>query len=127
MISEFDDIFTLKKGDLLELEGFAEKSADSLIRKINNAKKIELARFLISLSIDQVGEETAYDLADYFKTFENIRNASKEQLETISGVGGIVARSIFVWFKNKNNTQLIKHLLKHITIQGLPFDLNKSQ
>ena len=125
LISEFDDIFTLKKGDLLELEGFAEKSADSLIRKISNAKKIELARFLISLSIDQVGEETAYDLADYFKTFENIRNASKEQLETISGVGGVVARSIFVWFKNKNNTQLIKRLLKHITIQGLPLDKSR--
>jgi DNA ligase (NAD+) len=116
LISEFDDIFTLKKGDLLELDGFAEKSADSLLREIEKAKKIELARFLISLSIPQIGEETAYDIANYFGTLKNIQNAKKEDFETIPGVGGIVTLSIFYWFKDKNNRQLLKNLLKHITI-----------
>lgn len=117
LISEFDDIFTLKKGDILELEGFAEKSADNLLKEIEKAKEIELANFLISLSIYQVGEETAYDLVEYFGTFENIKNASVEELKTIPGVGGIVTRSIFVWFKDKNNNALIKRLLKHIKIK----------
>ena len=122
LISEFDDIFTLKKGDLLELEGFRDKSADSLLAEIENAKEVELAQFLISLSIDQVGEETAYDLADHFGTLESIQNASEEQLEAIQGVGGVVAHSIQVWFKDKNNVGLLKRLLKHITIprQGKP-------
>jgi DNA ligase (NAD+) len=122
LISEFDDIFTLKKGDLLELEGFAEKSSDSLLREIKKAKEVELAQFLISLSIPQVGEETAYDLTERFGTLEKIRQASKEQLETIQGVGGVVAHSISDWFKDKNNAQLLKRLLKHITIfhQGKP-------
>ena len=122
LISEFDDIFTLKKGDLLELEGFAEKSADNLLSEIEQAKNIELAQFLISLSIDQVGEETAYDLAEHFNTLEKIQNASKEEFEVISGVGGVVAHSIFIWFKNKDNKELIKRLLKHVQIQGSPLD-----
>ena len=122
LISEFDDIFTLKKGDLLELEGFAEKSADSLLTEIENAKKVELAQFLISLSIDQVGEETAYDLAEYFGTLKNIQNASKEELEGIEGIGGVVAHSIFNWFKDKNNKALIKRLLRYVKIhEGLAF------
>ena len=133
LISEFDEIFTLKKGDLLELEGFREKSADSLLEEIENAKEVELAQFLISLSIDQVGEETAYDLAEHFGTLKNIQEATKEQFEAIDGVGGVVAHFICDWFKDKNNVQLIKRLLKHIKIQeniktkgnplykGLPF------
>ncbi|MFQ5661813.1 MAG: NAD-dependent DNA ligase LigA [Candidatus Paceibacteria bacterium] len=117
LVSTFDDIFTLKKGDLLELEGFAEKSADNLLRDIEEAKQIELGRFLISLSIDQVGEETAYDLAEHFGTLKNIQNASKEELENIEGVGGIVAESIYNWFKDKENRKLLNHILKHIKIK----------
>lgn len=117
LILESDDIFTLKKGDILELEGFAEKSADNLLKEIEKAKEIELVNLLISLSIDQVGEETAYDLTKHFETFENIKNASIEKLETIPGVGGTIARSIFVWFKDKNNNVLVKRLLKHIKIK----------
>lgn len=124
LISEFDDIFTLEKGDLLELEGFAEKSADSLLKEIENRREIELGRFLVSLSIDQVGEETAYDLAEHFGTLKNIQEASEEKFEDIEGVGGVVAKSIFNWFKNKENKKLLKHLLKHVKIKtekGSPF------
>lgn len=130
LISSYDDIFTLKKGDLLGLEGFAEKSADNLLSEIEKAKEIELARFLISLSIAQVGEETAYDLSEHFGLLANIKEASEERLKAIQGVGGVTARSIFVWFKDKNNRQLLNRLLKHIDIkekssyQELPLILN---
>ncbi|HJO89867.1 MAG: NAD-dependent DNA ligase LigA [Candidatus Pacebacteria bacterium] len=117
LISSFDDIFTLKKGDLLELEGFAEKSADNLLREIEDRKVIELGRFLISLSIDQVGEETAYDLEEYFGVLKNIQNASKEELENIEGVGGVVAESIYNWFRDKDNKQLLSRLLKYVKIK----------
>lgn len=122
LISSYDDIFTLKKGDLLGLEGFAEKSADNLLSEIKKAKEIELARFLVSLSIAQVGEETAYDLSEHFGLLANIKKASKEEFENIEGIGGIVARSIYDWFKNRDNQNLIKRLLKHIKIQGKTLD-----
>ena len=119
LISEFDDIFTLKKGDLLELEGFADKSADNLLSEIENAKNIELAKFLTALSIDHIGEETAYDIAKYFNTVEKIQNAPIKYFETIQGIGAVVARSIYDWFKDKNNKLLLNRLLKHITIKKI--------
>jgi len=117
LISSYDDIFTLKRGDLLELEGFAEKSADNLIAEIEKAKQVELSRFLISLSIDGVGEETAYDLAEHFGTLKNIQNTSKEELENIERIGDVVAQSIYNWFKNKDNQKLLNRLLKYVNVK----------
>ena len=119
LISEFDDIFTLKAGDLLELEGFADKSVNNLLSEIKNAKNIELAKFLIALSIDQIGEETAYDIAKYFNTIEKIQKASIKHFENIYGIGAVAARSIYNWFKDKNNKLLLNRLLKHITIKKI--------
>lgn len=117
LITTYDDIFTLKHGDLTGLQGFAELSISNLISSINKAKKITLARFLIALSIDQVGEETAYDLAEHFGTLKNIQNATVEELEAISGVGGVVAESVQHWFNDKHNKILIRRLLKHILVE----------
>jgi DNA ligase (NAD+) len=116
LITTFDDIFTLKRGDLLNLPRFAEKSVDNLISSIEKSKKITLARFIASLSILQVGEETAYDLADAFGSIENIQNAKYEEIEKIYGIGPIVARSVFEWFKDSDNKKLIRNLSKHIEI-----------
>jgi DNA ligase (NAD+) len=71
LISKFDDIFTLEKGDLLNLPRFAEKSADNLIVAIEKSRAISPARFLSALSIPQVGEETAFDIAKHFS--ENVK------------------------------------------------------
>ena len=116
LITSFDDIFTLKRGDLINLPRFAEKSVDNLISSIEKSKKITLARFIASLSILQVGEETAYDLADAFGSLENIQNAKYEEIEKIYGIGPIVARSVYEWFKDSDNKKLIKNLLKYIEI-----------
>lgn len=117
LISSFDDIFTVTKGDILSLPRFAELSANNLIESIEKARKVELYRFIISLSIPQVGEETAYDIATHFKTLEKIRNSSKEDLEALEGVGPIVATSIYEWFQDKNNSKLVDRLLKHVSIE----------
>lgn len=113
------DIFTLEKGDLLPLERFGEKSADNLIASINSARKITLPRFLISLSIDQVGEETAYLIADKFHTLDAIQNASLEELMEINGVGDIVAESIYKWFRNDANKKLVSDLLKQVEVEEI--------
>jgi len=117
LIVTFDDIFTLKKDDLLNLPRFAEKSADNLIQAISGARKITLARFISGLSIPQVGEETAYDLAKYFSgDMKKIMKAKTEEFQTIYGVGDVVAESLSNWFRNIDNKKLILNLLKYVVI-----------
>jgi DNA ligase (NAD+) len=125
LISSFDDIFTLKKGDLLALPRFAEKSVDNLLEAIEKSRKVTLARFLASLSIPQVGEETAYDVARNFKTIEYVVKASKEEFESIYGVGPIVAQSLADWFAKKGNQKLVANLLKHVSVSAEQVALNK--
>lgn len=114
LISSFDDIFTLKKGDLLSLPRFAEKSVDNLLSSIEKSRKISLARFIASLSIPQVGEETAYDLSERFGSIEKIQIAKYEEIESIYGIGPIVAKSVYTWFKDGENKKLIRNLLKQV-------------
>lgn len=118
LITNFDDIFSLKRGDLLSLPRFAEKSADNLLEAIEEKKNIPLSRFIVSLSIPNVGEETAEDLAERFGELENIEKAAEEELENISGIGGVVAQSIFDWFHEEENTELVRRLLKHVRVSS---------
>jgi DNA ligase (NAD+) len=116
LISTYSDIFTLKKGDLLSLPRFAEKSVDNLLSSIEKAKKVTLPRLIISLSIPNVGEETAYLLAENFSSIEKLKEAKIERLEQIGEVGPIVARSIADWFINKENQKVLEKLQRHISI-----------
>jgi len=117
LISSFDDIFTLKRGDLLALPRFAEKSVDNLLESIEKVRTISLPRFLASLSISQVGEETAYDISKYFGSIEKISQAAFEEIESIYGVGPIVAKSLYEWFRDSDNKKLINNLLKQVKIE----------
>ncbi|HEY4502418.1 MAG TPA: NAD-dependent DNA ligase LigA [Candidatus Paceibacterota bacterium] len=117
LISSFDDIFTLTEGDLLDVPGFKEKSAHKLVTAIEKARTIMLPQFLIGLSIDHVGEETAYDLAKRFGTIEALMTATYDALLEIDGVGEIVADSVCKWFSDTDNKTLIKRLQRHVTIQ----------
>jgi DNA ligase (NAD+) len=116
LISDFSDIFTLKKGDLLALPRFAEKSVDNILVAIEKAREVTLARLIISLSIPQVGEETAHDLAKYFGTVEKLMQAKIEELQSIYGVGDIVAESLVSWFGDVDNRKLVGDLLKQVKI-----------
>lgn len=117
LITEYADIFRLKKGDLLLLPRFAEKSVDNLLSSIDEARKTTLPRFLVGLSIPQVGEETAYDLAKHFKSLENIEKASFEVLEKIEGIGPIVGKSIVDFFSSKDNKKIVSNLLKYVEVE----------
>lgn len=119
LITNYDDIFTLKKGDLLSLPRFAEKSVDNLLSSVENARKIALNRFIVSLSIPQVGEETAIDLAKNFGSLEKIRKAEIAELQQINGVGDIVGKSVYDWFSDKENNKLVDRLLKHVKIESI--------
>lgn len=117
LITEFADIFKLQKKDLLNLPGFKEKSVDNLISAIEKSRKITLARFIASLSIDQVGEETAYLLAEKLGSIDRVSVSKKDDLEKIEGIGGIVASSIIDWFKNDDNKRILQNLLKEVIIE----------
>lgn len=117
LISSLDDLFTIRRGDLEGLAGFQEKSIENLLAGIEKAKKTTLARFLFGLSIDQVGEETARDLAAHFGTFEKVEKATEAELAEIDGVGPVIAASIVAWFKDADNRALAKRLLRHIDIE----------
>ncbi len=117
LVSSFADIFTLKKGDLENLERFGEKSADNLLESIEKARNTTLSRLLTGLSIPQVGEETARDLASHFGSIEALRQAQLEELESIEGVGEVVAREVYGWFKNKENSKSLERLLKYISLE----------
>lgn len=133
LIRDAADLYELEVGDILPLERFAEKSAANLIEAINKSRKISLARFLYALGIFHVGEETAMDLANYFGNLEKLREATLENLQKVPNVGGVMAESIFEWFRDKSNKDLVGRLLKNISVikpvatkktwQGLKFVL----
>ena len=116
LMTSFDDIFTLKKGDLLALPRFAEKSVENILASVEAARKTTLARLLTALSIPQVGEETANDLANHFGTMEKLRAAKFEELESIYGVGEVVALSVVDWFAEKQNAKLVDRLLEQLEV-----------
>ena len=107
------DLFSLKRGDLVPLERFAEKSADNLIKAIDQSKKISLAKFIYALGIRHVGEETTINLANYFGQLEKLQKADPEELFRVKDIGQIVAQSIFKWFNNKANQRFINRLVKN--------------
>ncbi len=117
LISTFDDIFTLKRGDLLALPRFAEKSVDNLLYSIEKARKVSLPRFIASLSIPQVGEETAHDVSQYFGSIEKMASATYKEIESLFGVGPVVAQAIYDWFRVGQNKKLVKNLLKYVKIE----------
>ena len=112
LISVPSDIFSLKQGDLIPLERFAEKSAQNLFRAIQESKRISLSRFIFALGIRLVGEETAIDLAQHFGSLGQIEKAAIGELEAIPDIGPRVSKSIYNWFGQKENQKLIRDLEK---------------
>jgi DNA ligase (NAD+) len=126
LVAHLDDFFTLKEGDVLELEGFAEVSARKLIDSIQKTSKhVPLSRLVTGLSIPHVGEETAILLAQHFKTIDDVAAAGADELNAIEGIGPIVSKSIYDWFNDKENKKLIERLKKHVHIENEEYGLKK--
>lgn len=119
LIHEYADLFTLTVGDLEALPRFGTKSAENAIRSIEKAKHVTLDRLIVALSIPQVGEETARDLAMHFTTITHIRRATREQLESIDGLGPTIADEIVRWFTDPQHTTTLEHLLEHIIVEKI--------
>lgn len=116
LINDASDLFTLTKVDFLTLPGFKEKSASNAVSAIASASKVTFSRLLVGLSIEQVGEETARLLASHYSSPEKLRQASKDELQNIFGIGEVVADSLFDWQKNKAEQKLLDRLLTYLEL-----------
>jgi DNA ligase (NAD+) len=123
LISDAADIFLLKEGDIAALPRFGEKSASNIVSEINERKKITLPRFIFSLGILHVGEETAQLLARAISNSHSavlkpaqvlraFRELSLEKLQEIPDIGPKVAQSIYDWFREPRNVKLVERLEK---------------
>jgi len=110
LIKDIPDIFYLKSGDLEHLEGWGEKSADNVLRAIDNSKTTTLSRFLTALGIRFVGEMTAELLANHFSNLENLMAASEQDLLEIDGIGEQAARKLIVYLHDQSFNSIIKRL-----------------
>ncbi len=112
LITDAADLFTITKEDLLNLERFAEKSADNAVLAIQERHKPELDRFIFALGIPHVGAQTARELALHFHTLEVIAKATSEELLAIRDIGVTVTEAIHVWFAESYNKKLLLKFTK---------------
>ena len=114
-LKNYEDFYSLKdyKEELMELEGFGEKSISNLLEEIEKSKNNSLEKLLVGLSIRHVGTKTADILAKSFSSLNNLMDASFEQLSNIKDIGPIIAKSIVNYFLNEENIQLVNNLKKY--------------
>ncbi|MBU4274235.1 NAD-dependent DNA ligase LigA [Patescibacteria group bacterium] len=116
LIRDAADLFELKEGDVVQLERFAEKSAENLIKAVQNSRKISLPRFIYALGIRNVGQETSQDLAEYFGDMGKLEKANLDELQKIKDIGPVVAESINKWFSDERNRKFLWRLKISINI-----------
>jgi len=110
LVKNLADLYTLRKKQLLELEGFAEKSVTQLLEGLEKSKQANLPRFLIGLGIRHVGRHTAKVLANYYGSIKNIQLASKEELQAIHEIGPEIAASVESFFQEERNLQVLTRM-----------------
>jgi DNA ligase (NAD+) len=123
LVTDPADLFFITKEQLLDLDRFAEKSATNIYERIQGAKRRPLSRILIALGIRHVGGTTADDLARWLATrlpkeadlaavFDVLRNVSLDELQSIEGVGGVVADSIKEYFSRSEEQEFLDKLVR---------------
>ena len=108
LVRDLADIYTLAKGQLLTLERFADISAQKLIDAIAAKKQPPLERFVYGLGIRHVGAQTAIDLVNHFESLNKLAQAGLDELQSVDGVGVVVAESIVAWFADEDNAALLE-------------------
>jgi len=111
-IKNIIDIYHLDhhKEELLELDGFGNKSINNLLLSIENSKHNSLEKLLFALGIDGIGSKTAKILAKRYKTLDDLKEASALELNNIYDIGDILANSIYNYFHNDDNLKMIEEL-----------------
>jgi len=110
-LKDVSDIYTLQSRDISSLEGQGEKSAEKLLKAIEKSKATTLDKFIYSLCIREVGESTARDFAQTFRTLEAFQSATFEQLFDVPNVGKVVSQYVLDFFADEANMALVQRLL----------------
>lgn len=110
IIKDEADLFSVTREQLLELEGFAEKKADNFLAGIKAAKQRPLAQLLTSLGIDGVGSTIATALANRLGSIDAIEAATVEEIDTIEGIGDVLAQNIHDWFADPYHRGVLEKL-----------------
>ena len=116
-IHNFGDIFEIGKykDQIVEMEGFGQKSFDNLMVSLEKAKETTLAKGIYSLGITGIGLANAKVICKYFDDdIEKIRHADEEEISAIEGIGPVIAGSMADYFKSAENNQKLDHLLSHL-------------
>jgi len=123
MVKDVADIYKLTEADLLKLERMGKKSADNILREIENSKRLPLERVIYGLGIRFVGERTAQFLAEHFGSIDTLMSASEEELQEVNEIGPSVSASIREFFDEPKNVALVERLGE----AGLRFTGEKKQ
>ena len=117
------DLYDLTAPQMARLERFAEKSAKNFVESVRNSVNVPFPRVLYALGIRHVGEQAAKNLAKHLHSIHNLRNASIEQIAEVNDIGGIMAESIYQWFRNEENIEMLSRLEK----AGLQFQTDETE
>ena len=110
LISKQTDIYSLTEEEIASLERMGEKSAQNLIKAIENSKENDLSKLVFALGIRNVGEKAAKLISERFMSLEGIQNATIEELTEIEGIGEVLAKSIVDYFGNDSAREMVKTL-----------------
>ncbi len=112
LVRSLPDLYRLTKEQLLELEGFQEKSASNATEAIERSKRTPFSRVLLGLNVPDVGWVTAQNLARHFGSIERIAEAAPEDIQEVEGIGPERAEAIAEWFSDEENLRLVGELRK---------------
>ena len=119
VVKDVADIYKVTKTQLLSLERMGEKSADNVLREIENSKKLPLERVIYGLGIRFVGERTAQFLAEHFGDIAVLEKAGEEEVQQVEEVGPRIAKSIVEFFAEPKNRELVEELrAAGLTLKG---------
>lgn len=113
LVTNYADLYELKKEQIIPLERMAEKSADNLIQGIEKSKSIPFERVLYALGIRYVGETVAKKLAKHYKSIDAIAQASMMDLILVDEIGDKIAQSVIQFFDNQENRLIIERLKQY--------------
>lgn len=115
------DLYRLTKEQILTLDKKGDKSADNLLKALENSKENPLYRVIYALGIRHIGNKSAKLLCDSMLTIDNIMNATVEDISSIEGFGGIMAESLVEYFSLEQNIQLVAQL-RELGVKMIPVE-----
>lgn len=128
-IKDFGDIFEIfrYKDQIVEMEGFGEKSYENLISSLENAKHTTLPRVLYSLGIANIGLANAKVICREFEyDVEKLIHASGEEINAIEGIGPVIAKAFTDYFNNEENLKKFRHLMSHLELEEVKKEENQT-